>query len=58
MTGVLSMSHLPESPIPNSKLKYNISTINRAYSHQNYYQKLKHLKTDQVKYFNILSDFF
>ncbi len=31
---------------------------NNTFSRTNYYQKLKDIKEDKVKYFNILSEFF
>lgn len=55
---MLSPTHLPENPLPNSKNTYTINRLNHTYARQNYFQKLKDLKEDKVKYFNILSEFF
>lgn len=35
-----------------------MARLNHTYSRQAYYQKLKDIKEDKIKYFNILSEFF
>ncbi len=49
---------MENNPIPHSKLTYSMARCNRTFSRQNYYQKLKDIKDDKIKYFNILSEFF